>query len=209
MILYVVRHGETDWNREGRYQGQRESHLTATGRAQAQALADALAGASISRVITSPLARCVDTAAPLAARLGVNVEVDSRLIEIAHGTWEGRLRAEIERDDPQRMRAWRESPERVQFDGGESLEDVVARWRAFAAELDGENNIAVVTHDVLVRLALLDAARRSLSELWKPRVVNGGYARLAVEKNHKLRVLDECIDDHLGALLVDTAGQAL
>lgn len=208
MTVYLVRHGETDWNREGRYQGQRESHLTETGRAQAEALADALGAASIARVISSPLARCFDTAVPLASRLGVNVEVDSRLIEIAHGAWEGRLREEIERNDQQRMRDWRESPERVHFDGGESLEDVLLRWQAFARSIDATYDIAVVTHDVLVRLALLDVTHRPISRLWEPRVCNGAYARFTVE-NGVWHIVDECVDEHLGALLVDTARQAL
>ena len=208
MTLYIVRHGETDWNREGRYQGQLESHLTQTGSAQAEALAQALSSAPIARVTSSPLARCFDTAAPLASRLGLTVEVEPRLIEIGHGTWEGRLRDEIERNDPQRMRDWREYPDRVHFDGGESLEDVLHRWRAFARTIDGKNDVAVVTHDVLVRLALLDATRQPLSRLWEPRVCNGAYARFAVDDG-VWRVLDECVDDHLGALLVDTARQAL
>ena len=208
MIVYVARHGETDWNREGRYQGQRESRLTMTGIAQAQALAQALGAASIARVISSPLARCLDTAAPLAARLDLDVEVDLRLIEIGHGTWEGRLRDEIERDDPQRMRDWREYPDRVRFDGGESLQDVLERWRAFARSIDGNNDIAVVTHDVLVRLAIVDATGQPLSRLWDARVRNGAYARFAVT-NGVWRVLDECVEGHLGELLVDTARQAL
>lgn len=208
MILYVARHGETDWNREGRYQGQRESHLTATGRAQADALADALAHASLEEIATSPLARCRDTAAPLAQRTGVALTVDDRLLEIAHGTWEGRLREEIERDDAATMRDWRERPDRVRFLGGESLADVRERWRAFAGALTGKNVVAVVTHDVLVRVALLDATNRPLSRLWEPRVVNGGYARLALDDG-RWSVLDECVDAHLGGLLVDTASQAL
>lgn len=208
MILYIARHGETDWNHEGRYQGQRESHLTARGRAQAEALGEALAEKSIGRIVSSPLARCADTAQPLSVRAGVPVETDRRLIEIAHGDWEGRLRVDIERDDPELMRRWREKPDEVRFHGGESLADVFARWRAFVDDLAGKNSIAVITHDVLVRLALLDATDRPLSRLWDPRVVNGGYARLSVEAG-RLRVLDECIDAHLSGLLVDTKGQAL
>ena len=102
-MIYVARHGETDWNREGRYQGQRESQLTETGIAQADALADALSRKGVTRVIASPLARCVETARPLAQRLGIAVETDRDLIEIAHGTWEGRLRSAIERDEPAQM----------------------------------------------------------------------------------------------------------
>ncbi|HKE36237.1 MAG TPA: histidine phosphatase family protein, partial [Candidatus Baltobacteraceae bacterium] len=94
MRLYVARHGETDWNYEGRYQGQRESTLTELGRRQAEALAGALADSGARRILSSPLRRCVDTARPLAERLGISVETDDRLLEIAHGNWEGRLRAE-------------------------------------------------------------------------------------------------------------------
>ena len=208
MILYVARHGETDWNHEGRYQGQRESHLTATGSAQAQALADALAVVGVERIVSSPLARCRDTALPLARETSVAVEIDPRLIEIAHGTWEGRLRSEIEHDDPQTMRAWRRHPETVQFAGGESLAQVMERWRTFARSLTDDNVVVVVTHDVLVRLALLDATERPLSHLWEPRVVNGGYAKFGVE-NGRLRVIDECVDTHLEGLLVSTERQAL
>ncbi len=209
MILYVARHGETDWNRDGRYQGQQESSLTQTGRAQARVLADALGARPLARTIASPLRRCAQTARPLAERADVPLELDARLLEIAHGSWEGRLREEIECDDPETMRSWRETPDRVRFAGGESLADVHARWRAFVHALgDEDGEVAIVTHDVLVRLAILDAGDRPLAQLWRPRVVNGGYARLALAGG-RLRLLDECIDAHLGRLVVDTAHQAL
>ncbi|MGA7746801.1 MAG: histidine phosphatase family protein [Candidatus Aquilonibacter sp.] len=204
-MIYIARHGETDWNREGRYQGQRESQLTDTGVAQARALAVALSQREIRRVVSSPLARCVETARPLAERLGISVETDPDLIEIAHGTWEGRLRASIEREDPQAMRLWREHPERVQFEGGESLAQVDARWRAFMERTEG--GIAIVTHDVIVRLAILAAKGAPLSQLWKPRVVNGGYAEFRGGDTWEL--VEECVADHLDGLVVDTASQAL
>ncbi|MDE2481492.1 MAG: histidine phosphatase family protein [bacterium] len=208
MILYVARHGETDWNRAGRYQGRRESSLTEIGRAQAQALASALAERPIGRIISSPLRRCRETAQPLAERLGVPVEIDARAIEIAHGTWEGRLRSDLEREEPLALQRWREEPESVHFDGGESLAEVMARWRAFAKDLGGTDEVLVVTHDVLARLAILDAQRRPLARFWEPRVVNGGYARLR-RADGRFELLDECIDTHLGTLEVDTAHQAL
>jgi phosphoserine phosphatase len=208
MRVYVARHGETDWNHEGRYQGQLESALTDLGRRQAEALGDALAESAAARVISSPLARCVDTARPIADRLGVAVETDARLLEIAHGAWEGRLRDDIERTDGERMRAWRDAPETVTFAGGESLADVDRRWRAFAASLAGEEDAIVVTHDVLVRLAILAATQRKPSELWEPRVRNGGYA-LFETSNAVWHLREECHDRHLGGLLADTSRQAL
>jgi phosphoserine phosphatase len=206
-LIIVARHGETDWNREGRYQGQRESRLTQTGVAQANALAEALAVERVTRVIASPLARCVESAQPLARALGVAVETDPNLLEIAHGTWEGRLRAEIELDDPPTIRLWREHPQLVQFEGGESLHDVAHRWRAFVDQLGDADAVAVVTHDVVVRIALLAAMQRPLAELWEPRVVNGGFARF--RGGGSWEVLDACVDAHLGSLVVDTAAQAL
>jgi phosphoserine phosphatase len=207
LILYVARHGETDWNREGRYQGRRESTLTETGRAQARALAQTLASHPIDRVIASPLRRCVETAVPLAELLRVEVETDDRLVEIAHGDWEGRLRAEIEQIDAEMMRQWRAQPELVQFRGGESLADVESRWQSFSQSLRDGGQLAVVTHDVMVRLAILDATRRRLSALWRPRVINGGYAVLSLGGLPIL--LEECVDTHLQGLLVDSRTQAL
>ena len=196
------------WNREGRYQGQRDAPLSDTGRTQAELLAGALSGRPIARVFASPLARCVESARPLAEQLGLAVETDERLLEIAHGTWEGRLREQIERDDASTIRLWREAPERVHFEGGESLKDVLERWKCFAAALKAPHDVAIFTHDVLVRLAILSAGGRPLSQFWAPRVLNGAFARFHVEGGD-WRLLDECQDKHLAGLIVDTARQAL
>lgn len=208
-LIYIVRHGETDWNREGRYQGRLESALTELGRQQAEALADALADSSIRRVISSPLQRTADTARTLAKRLGIPLELDERLIEVAHGAWEGRLRVDIERDDPDRMRIWRTQPEQVQFQGGENLEAVAGRWRSLAADLgDTKSDVALVTHDAVVRAALLDLCGRPLTEFWQPRVLNGGYARCLIMAGASY-LLDECCHDHLAGIMSDRQLQAL
>ena len=208
MILYLARHGETDFNEEGRYQGQRESELTPRGRLQAERLAQALEGVAPQRIISSPLRRCMESARPLANRMKLPLEVSPDLIEIAHGTWEGRLRDEIAENDPETMRAWRSKPENVTFDGGESLAMVDARWKHFLHSLRSEMTTVIVTHDVLVRLALLDATNKPLSRFWEPVVKNGAYAWV-VKENGSMRVLNECVDAHLGDAQADTSGQAL
>jgi probable phosphoglycerate mutase len=208
VIVYVARHGETDWNREARYQGRRESNLTPLGVQQAGALATALAHESIERIIASPLRRCVGTAWPLSQRVRVAVETDPRVVEISHGDWEGRLRDDIAREDQQTFQQWQSQPQQVRFRQGESLADVQRRWRAFGAALVAEEGVCVVTHDVLVRVAILDATGRGLEQFWEPRVVNGGYARFAVEGG-TWQLLDECVDAHLAGMLVDASSQAL
>ncbi len=205
--VYVVRHAESEANREGRYQGRHDSPLSALGRQQAAALADALAS-SDACVISSPLSRCVETARPLAERLGVALRCDDRLIEIAHGTWEGRLRDEVEREDAARMRAWRTAPHEVRFEGGESLGDVDARWRSFVASRPDDADAVVVTHDVLVRLAILGATNRPLAQLWEPKAENAAYAVFEVEDG-RWRLLSDCTTEHLAGLRADVSRQAL
>jgi broad specificity phosphatase PhoE len=206
--LYVARHGETEWNFEGRYQGRRESRLTALGERQAAALAGALAGTGARRVVSSPLRRCLQTAGEVARRLELPVEADADLLEIAHGSWEGRLRQDVARDDAVRMQAWQTSPQSVTFEGGESLAGVAARWERFVRTLTGEQDVVAVTHDVVVRVAILTAIGRSLADLWQPRVCNGGYAVFEAEPG-RLRLVEESHEAHLAGLLADSGRQAL
>jgi broad specificity phosphatase PhoE len=214
-VIYVARHGETTWNVAGRYQGRMESALSALGVRQGFALAEHFAqrlarGEPVpARIVSSPLLRCAATARFVGERLGVHVETDEQLIEIAHGTWEGRYRDEIAASDPERFRTWREHPEHVGFDGGETLEAVLTRWREFAATLvDARGDILVVTHDAVVRCALLEAMERPLDDFWRVHVENAAFAVLHGEG--KRLVLDvECSFEHLADVRAEIAGQAL
>ena len=208
MRVYVARHGETTWNLAGRYQGRLESPLSPLGERQVLALADAMASAGAGRVVTSPLGRCTATASPAARRTGARVETDDRLIEIAHGTWEGRLRDEIAANDPARYRAWRADPAHVQFEHGENIAQVLERWRGFAASFAPAAPALVVTHDAVVRVALVDAMSRGLEDFWAARVENGAYAVFDVHDG-RWKLVEECVSAHLGALRASTEGQAL
>jgi phosphoserine phosphatase len=214
-VIYLARHGETTWNVAGRYQGRLESGLSGLGVRQGFALAEyffrrLMRGDSIpAHAISSPLLRCTATARFVTSRLDVPSEVDQRLIEIAHGTWEGRYRDEIAESDPERYRMWREDPAHVAFEQGETLGNVRDRWRSFAMGLAGRTeDLLIVTHDVVVRCALLDAIGRPLDDLWRPSVENGGFARLRAE-NGALRVVEECVVTHLTGVRSSLAGQAL
>jgi broad specificity phosphatase PhoE len=206
--VYLARHGETTWNLAGRYQGRRESALTALGMRQAFALADAMVGAGVTEIVSSPLLRCTATARPSAERLNLPLRTDDRLIEIAHGTWEGRLRDELAANDPERYHAWRHDPAHVAFDNGETLADVRARWRAFAASFAPTGPALVVTHDAVVRVALVDANGLDLDAFWSATVENAAYAVFEVSDD-SWQLLEPCVTDHLGALRASTEGQAL
>jgi broad specificity phosphatase PhoE len=210
MRVCVARHGETTWNLAGRYQGRRESGLTALGVRQGFALADAFARSEprVERIIASPLLRCAATAQFVAERLNITLETDDRLLEIAHGTWEGRLRDEIAADEPELFARWKERPAEVSFVGGETLADVHARWTAFAASFAPAGPALVVTHDAVVRIAILAAQGRPLDEFWDARVENAGYAEFAVERG-RWTLVAENVNAHLAGLQAETSLQAL
>jgi broad specificity phosphatase PhoE len=214
-LIWLARHGETTWNLAGRYQGRLESALSALGVRQGFALAEHFFEAAArgerapARIVSSPLLRCTATAQFSASRFGLQVETDERLIEIAHGTWEGRYRDELARDDPARYRAWREDPAHVAFENGENLTQVRARWDDFAATLvDAPDDLLVVTHDAVVRCALLAAEERPLDDFWKVHVENAAFATLASDGT-RLGALDECYTGHLRGLRADIGEQAL
>ena len=132
MRLLLARHGETAWNAEGRYQGREDIPLSATGEAQARALGERLRELRIDRAVASPLARARRTAElALGDARSPMLSLDEGLLEIAHGTWEGLLAPEIREQDPDRARAWRDTPHEVLMPGGESLQHVLDRaWPA-------------------------------------------------------------------------------
>jgi 2,3-bisphosphoglycerate-dependent phosphoglycerate mutase len=146
--LYVVRHGETAWNREGRIQGHRDSPLTARGEAQARAVARRLARERLSALHSSDLGRARATADAVAAATGLEVRPDAGLRERAFGLFEGKTWDEIGRDHPDAARAAAADPAFV-VPGGESLlafrARVVETMERLARGAAG-GALAVVTH---------------------------------------------------------------
>ena len=209
MLALVARHGETTWNLAGRYQGRRESALSALGVRQGLALAGALAVSSprVERIISSPLLRCSATARFVAERLHLDVEIDERLIEIGHGDWEGRLRDEIARDDPQLWHLWKNQPTKAAFSEGDSIVKVAQRWRAFSAQPCAVATL-IVTHDAVVRAALALAQDRSLDEIWSIPMENAAYATFDAS-TPGWQLVDPLHNAHLAGLRADVSAQAL
>jgi broad specificity phosphatase PhoE len=156
-VIYLVRHGQTEFNRERRIQGHVDSPLTELGVRQAQAvgrlLRDLIRDPQGWRVVSSPLGRARSTAEIVAQKLGgLPVELEPRLQEMSWGSYDGRLRAEIEAEHPETFgkTGWA-------FDAptdGETYEDVCARVGAWLAELppEPERKIVAVSHGISGRV---------------------------------------------------------
>jgi broad specificity phosphatase PhoE len=133
--LVLIRHGETDWNVEGRYQGQADPPLNAQGIAQAHHLAGELYGVGLDVLYASPLLRARQTARVLAEALGLPLHFEPRLMEIHLGDWQDRLPADIAARYPDLFRRWQSGPWAVTPPGGESLAQVQERVYAAADEI--------------------------------------------------------------------------
>ena len=135
--LILLRHGQTDYNVDGRMQGHIDSHLTDAGHEQAAEAAPVLASLAPDRLVSSDLRRAVDTAEVVGAACGLPVKFDPRLRETHLGLWQGHTVAEIELDYPGAIATWRSDPAWAPPEG-ESRIDVVARSRPVVDELDAE-----------------------------------------------------------------------
>lgn len=168
--IILVRHGETTWNREGRYQGQIDTPLSDFGRRQGEMVAEALANVPIDICYSSPLSRSYDTASMCAARHGLSVAKDARLLEINHGEWEGKLSAEIVGEYPDILSKWRTTVVDANMPGGENIEEV--RERSMAALTDYATQhigktVLVVAHDAVNKAVICNMLGVDLSHFWQ------------------------------------------
>lgn len=155
--LLLVRHGSTAHSHDGRFSGHNDLPLDPTGQAQAAAVAELIAGLDpVDVVLTSPLRRARETAAVIAAATGVGVEVDSGLVELDFGRWEGCSYAEVERDWPAELAAWR-ADETVPPPGGESFASATDRVRGLLADVLARRagqRVVAVSHVTPIKTAL-------------------------------------------------------
>ena len=161
-MLYVVRHGQTEWNLAQRYQGQQDSPLTLLGRRQAQAVARRLADVAFDKIYASPLGRAWTTAGFLAEETGLTPVPDERLMECSYGECEGLTIDDIEAKFPEKY-AWRSADKwHNRLPGAECYADLRARVQPFAAEhLDG----ALVSGGPTIGIVAHDGINRSLAGL--------------------------------------------
>ena len=181
--IILCRHGQTDWNHQGRYQGRTDVPLNANGRQQARDLADHLAGERIDVVYSSTLARAYDTAVEIATVHGIEVRRDPRLDEIDQGSWEGLRRDEIALRHPIELEAWQRYPVDLRLPGGETLEEVRLRVRSALDDImmlhDGKV-ICLVAHSVSMAVVKHELQGLTLREALANLPANASWERIPV-----------------------------
>lgn len=177
--IYVFRHGETDLNKEGRFQGQsNNTPLNSTGLTQAAALADKMKDIPIDIVFTSPLQRAYQTGATVARQKNVPIIADNRLIEGNFGIAEGMLKDDIRKQIAKEFKRWRDFKDMdFAFEGGESKQQILERVLDFVEFLQTrpEQNIAVSTHSAVIRSLLINLG------VYRDRIPNAEFIHLLLQ----------------------------
>jgi len=177
--LLLVRHGETDWNKAGKFQGQIDVPLNDNGREQARQAAEFLKDVKLDFAISSSMLRPKETAEIILKYHGdLQLELRDELREISHGLWEGKFESEIEQSYPGLLDEWKISPEKVQMPEGENLEQVsmraIAAWREIVQSVTGTG--IVVAHDAVNKALLCHLFNLKPEHFWQFKQGNGAVS---------------------------------
>ena len=168
--IYIVRHGQTEWNLLGKTQGHGNSDLTPKGIEQAELLADSMTKYPIDYIYSSDLGRAYQTAEIIVNKLNIEVEKTEALREMNFGTWEGRIIKDIIEEDPELYKMWRNEPHLAKIPQGETLSQIKERTDAFIKEInekyDGKH-IVLVTHSLCARIMLLSFLDSDVKNIYR------------------------------------------
>lgn len=213
--LLLVRHGETDWNRDGKFQGQIDVPLNDNGRVQAGQAAEFLKDVHLDFAVSSSMLRPKETAEIiLQHHPDVELNLYDGLWEISHGLWEGKFESEIEEGFPGLLKQWKEFPETVQMPEGENLQQVWERalvtWKEIVRSVSGVG--IVVAHDAINKAILCQLFGLEPQHFWNFKQGNGAVSVIDYPQGPDgLPVLEVMnITSHLsGGILDKTAAGAL
>lgn len=181
--LLLIRHGETEWVANGRLAGRAPHiHLNEKGRAQAAALADRLAQQPLQAVYSSPLERCMETAQPLAERIGTPVRVEAGLIEVDYGAWLGRELKELGKQPEWHL--VQHFPSSFRFPDGETLREV--QWRVIStaeaiAAAHPNQTVALFSHGDCIRLLLAHFGGTPIDLFQRVQVSTASVSAVAIQ----------------------------
>ncbi|MEO1207983.1 MAG: histidine phosphatase family protein [Cyanobacteria bacterium J06638_20] len=184
--MLLVRHGETEWNRQKRFQGQIDIPLNENGQRQGEQAAEFLKDVKIDFAMSSSLSRPKETAEIiLKHHPDVTLETTDGLKEIGHGEWEGLYEHEIEAGYPGMLAAWQAKPETIQMpgEGGESLDQVweraIAAWKDIVAQYSGKEEsvtVLVSAHDAINKAILCHVVGLGPAAFWQFKQGNGAVS---------------------------------
>lgn len=231
--ILLVRHGETEWNRQGKFQGQIDVPLNPRGEQQADLAGDFLAKIPIDYAFSSSMARPKQTALRILARHSsfspstpsqtlqvsqtssleylpqAGLWVSDRLQEISHGDWEGKLESEITTEFPGQLELWQTQPELVQMPAGENLDQVWQRvaqvWQQIITSIPPSKTALVVAHDAVNKAILCQVLGLTPKYFWTFKQGNGGVSVIDYIKGPEQPATLHCVNitSHISSGVLD------
>jgi broad specificity phosphatase PhoE len=168
--LYLVRHGQTAWNKEEIFRGRTDVSLDETGLKQAELVGQYFEGMEIHAIYSSALSRAWETAQKIAQFHNLKVQPLDGIIDMSFGNWEGRPHQEIRESDSKTYRQWVETPHLVRLPGGEGLDDVRVRAMAAMEEVIRDHpgkTLVLVTHRVVNKVLICGILGLDNSHFWQ------------------------------------------
>ncbi len=214
--IFLVRHGETNWNKEGRFQGQIDIPLNNNGKNQAKKASKYLEEVNFNKAFSSSMHRPYETAQIiLQNKSGLEIKKINELVEISHGLWEGKLENEIKKNWPELLMNWHKKPEEVIMPEGECIKEVSERavkaWREICLTQKENDLTLLVAHDAVNKTLICNLLGIDYSNIWMIKQGNGGITVIDIfndpQKDHVISALN--ITTHLGGVLDSTASGAL
>jgi probable phosphoglycerate mutase len=172
--LYIVRHGETEWNKEHRIQGRLDSQLTEKGKLYARALGEKLKDTEFDQVITSPSERTVETAEWICGNRNIPIIKDERIMEMHMGPWQGMTTEEIMNKYPFEYECFMHRPKEYRNEEAECFSDMVQRAESFIQDLKKRTgNLLIITHGLFIKTLYVIFKEMDLNDFWKEQTVEG------------------------------------
>jgi alpha-ribazole phosphatase len=189
MRIYLVRHGETEWNKKGIYQGQEDVPLNEKGKNEAKILSTAFKDKKIPIIYSSDLARARETAEIIAQEVGIQTIIYKKsLREMDFGNWTGRSILEME-EDSGLFQLWQKDPWNISPPNGETLKDLANRVRREAEEIflkHYNQDVLVVTHAGPIRALIFDLIGSTGNTYWNLDISHNTIAVIEKERRYKI-----------------------
>ncbi|MCA0972303.1 histidine phosphatase family protein [Halobacillus litoralis] len=195
--IYVTRHGETEWNLEGRMQGRKNSSLTALGEEQAVRLGERLADVPFEKVISSSSGRAKQTAQLIIGDRDIEMLDREEWQEIDLGPWEGKLKEELEDAHGEEFRRFWEQPHTYQPVQGESFQAVIHRVGAEIEKLaESKKPVLVVTHALALKALLSYVLQKQPEDFWTGKFMHQTALTVIEKKEGTWQVVMEADCSH-------------
>jgi broad specificity phosphatase PhoE len=199
--IYITRHGETEWNKQGRMQGWKNSNLTEKGIDNAKKLGESLKDIDFDYIYSSPLGRAFDTAKYIRGSKNTEIIKVEDLKEMNFGSWEGMEHEKIKELYGEQQDNFWNKPHLYQAGDGESYEEIINRAKTVLDDIlnksSGAENILIVSHAAMLKAIYAVAKNHSIKDFWNPPFMKDTCLSILNVENKKIEFILEADVSHL------------